>query len=91
MTFEGLIKMPRTIKLKGLNKRGKTRINNYSDDGTFLFCDTSKEIVPVKHQGLFILVESFKRNFKLANDHFIPWGGWLEVGIEVEIIGGKLT
>lgn len=74
----------RTIKLKGLNNRGKTRINNFSDDGTFRLVKESNEVC--NQRGNFILVESFAHNFKVGENHLVPWSGWLEVGKEVEVI-----
>jgi len=77
----------KTVKLKGLNKRGKTRINNFSDDGTFKFIKEAEQVASLSpNKGDFILVESFKHNFRLSVDHIIPWGGWFEVGVDVEIL-----
>ena len=76
----------KTVKLKGLNKRGKTRVNNYSDNGTFKLIRRDDFVFCFGHKGDFILVEAFKHNLRISKDHRVPWGGWFEVGVEVEIL-----
>ena len=74
------------IKLKGLNRRGKTRINNFSDDGTFILKDRRDSVACFLNlKGDFILVKSLKPNMKIG-DLLEPWSGWFQVGVDVEII-----
>jgi hypothetical protein len=68
------------VKIKGITKYAKTRINNYGNNGWFrLKADLRKE------QGK-IFVESLTTNFRLTKHRLTTWAGWLEIGKEIEII-----
>lgn len=75
------------IKLKGISKRGRDRINQHGD--TFNLVQLNEAIPGEKHD--IILVESLNNTFaikdkKTKNKTFLTWLGWFEVGKEVEII-----
>ena len=66
----------KTIILKGLDRRGKSRIDSFGQDGKFRL---------LEENGDEIFVESFDENFRLGKK-MITWAGWFTVGKEVEII-----
>ena len=71
------------VTLKGLNKRGKNRISNYSKDG-FDGVFELKDQVDNK-----IFVESIEDNFRIG-DKLVPWAGWLEIGVEIEVVSMRM-
>lgn len=62
------------VKLKGLSRRGKTRISEHGDTFRLVREDVGGTI----H---IILVESLKNTWRGEK-----WLGWFEIGKEVEII-----
>jgi len=71
------------VTLKGLNQRGKSRVANFSKDGF-------DGVFKLKDQeGQEILVESIEDNFSLG-DKLVPWAGWLEIGVEIEVVSMKI-
>ncbi len=70
------------IKVKGLTGHAKNRIGTYSEDGIFLI----KRDLRTETGEQKVLLESTKPNFKIGKDKKIPWGGWFEIGTEIEIV-----
>ena len=68
------------IKLKGISKRGKNRINEHGENFELIKEDIDKN---KDHDGLpdRILVQSLNNTWRGQK-----WLGWLEIGKEVEII-----
>ena len=73
------------IKIKGLNKRGKNRIETYSDDGIFFL---RRDLRPEGEEK--ILVGSLEKNFRLGR-MLTEWAGWFDVGTEVEIVEEEIS
>lgn len=77
----------RKIKVKGLTPHAKNRIGNYSEDGNFFIKrDLREEERSTVAQHGRILLESIEPNFKIGEGKFIRWGGWFEIGTEIEIL-----
>jgi hypothetical protein len=75
------------IKIKGLTSRAKSRIGTYSNNGIFfLRRDLRKEGDEEK-----ILVEALEPNLKLSDKLTIPWGGWFDIGTEIEIVDEEIS
>ncbi len=71
--------MKRVI-LKGLNKRGKNRVAAHGSE--FIMTQDERPTQWGKRTAHF---ESVKESFRLG-DKLVPWGGWLDIGTEVEIV-----
>lgn len=75
-----IVSMNELIKLKGLSRRGKTRISEHGD--TFLLKE--KEHFTISRFPDSILVESLNNTWRGEK-----WLGWLVVGRDVEILNNK--
>jgi len=72
------------VILKGLNKRGKDRVHNHGPEFTI-----DENLTPNgSHFGNnFKWFESVRKSFRLgAGCPLVNWGGWLDIGTEVEIV-----
>lgn len=68
------------VKLKGISKRGKDRINEHGE--TFQLIDSkTKNFTDSNKKGNDILVQSLNNTWRGQK-----WLGWLEIGRDVEII-----
>ena len=68
------------IKIKGLTSRAKGRIGTFGKDGIFFL---KRDLRPKENK---ILVEALEPNLKVSQKLTIPWGGWFELGTEIEIL-----
>jgi len=68
------------VILKGLNKRGKDRVNNFGPE--FVVRQEEKPSHWGKRTALF---ESVTKNFRVGVN-LTTWLGWLDIGTEVEIV-----
>ena len=68
------------VILKGLNKRGKDRVNNFGPK--FVVLHDEKLTQWGEKTALFV---SVKKSFRVG-DNLVPWSGWLDIGTEVEIV-----
>jgi len=68
------------IKIKGITARAKGRIGTFGKDGIFFL---KRDLRPVENK---VLVEALEPNLKLSDTHTIPWGGWFDIGTEIEVL-----
>jgi len=80
------IKMPK-IKIKGLISRAKSRIGTFGSDGIFFL----KRDLRQENGEPKIFVESLEPNLKLSDRLTIPWGGWFDIGTEIEIVEEEVS
>ena len=71
------------VILKGLNKRGKDRVHSHGPE--FI---VREDLQPNCRFGEgFRFFESVRKSFRLgAGVPLTNWGGWMQLGVEVEIV-----